>query len=390
MAAPGDEHERTRAYAEIAIQQIRALRLPAVPRNFEVWYHYATGYNQDLNRAINETLAQKGMLDDADIEQIHTTYLSSNRANERIETVGTRVLDEIKQVLDMIDAAAGTATSYSESLADASQQLQETIDGTAMRAIIAQLLQGAREMEINNKKLEARLSASRQEIEELQQNLEAVRTESLTDPLTTLANRKFFDIELGRAIAEAKLMSEPLSLLMTDVDNFKAFNDKYGHLTGDQVLRLVAISVKQNVKARDIAARYGGEEFMVALPNTQLQHAIAIANHIRHAVMTKELMKRSSGERLGRVTISIGVAALRPDDTPQSLLERADACLYAAKRHGRNCVIGENESECRGAISGAGGVIAALSNAPRRRRRRAPARFARIHRSRRPTSGLDC
>ena len=169
----------------------------------------------------------------------------------------------------MIDAAAGTATSYSESLADASQQLQETIDGTAMRAIIAQLLQGAREMEINNKKLEARLSASRQEIEELQQNLEAVRTESLTDPLTTLANRKFFDIELGRAIAEAKLMSEPLSLLMTDVDNFKAFNDKYGHLTGDQVLRLVAISVKQNVKARDIAARYGGEEFMVALPNTR-------------------------------------------------------------------------------------------------------------------------
>ena len=345
MAVPSDEHERTLVFAEIALQQIRALRQPASPRNFEAWYNYATGYNQDLNEAINKTLAQKGTLDDSDMEQIYETYLSSKRASERIETVGTRVLDEIGQVLDMIDAAAGSATSYSESLADASQQLQGTNDGATMRTIIAQLLQGAKEMEINNKKLEARLSASRQEIEELQRDLEAVRTESLTDPLTTLANRKSFDLQLGRVMAEAKQKKEPLSLLMTDVDNFKTFNDKYGHLTGDQVLRLVAISVKQNVKAGDIAARYGGEEFMVALPSTPLQHAITIADQIRNAVMTKELMKRSSGERLGRVTISIGVAALRPNDTPQSLLERADACLYAAKRNGRNCVIGENEAD---------------------------------------------
>jgi len=345
MAVPSDEHERTLVFAEIALQQIRALRQPASPRNFEAWYNYATGYNQDLNQAINKTLAQKGTLDDSDMEQIYETYLSSKRASERIETVGTRVLDEIGQVLDMIDAAAGSATSYSESLADASQQLQGTNDGATMRTIIAQLLQGAKEMEINNKKLEARLSASRQEIEELQRDLEAVRTESLTDPLTTLANRKSFDLQLGRVMADAKQKSEPLSLLMTDVDNFKTFNDKYGHLTGDQVLRLVAISVKQNVKAGDIAARYGGEEFMVALPSTPLQHAIMIADQIRNAVMTKELMKRSSGERLGRVTISIGVAVLRPNDTPQSLLERADACLYAAKRNGRNCVIGENEAD---------------------------------------------
>ncbi len=345
MAVPSDEHERTLVFAEIALQQIRALRQPASPRNFEAWYNYATGYNQDLNQAINKTLAQQGTLDDSDMEQIYETYLSSKRASERIETVGTRVLDEIGQVLDMIDAAAGSATSYSESLADASQQLQGTNDGATMRTIIAQLLQGAKEMEINNKKLEARLSASRQEIEELQRDLEAVRTESLTDPLTTLANRKSFDLQLGRVMAEAKQKKEPLSLLMTDVDNFKTFNDKYGHLTGDQVLRLVAISVKQNVKAGDIAARYGGEEFMVALPSTPLQHAITIADQIRNAVMTKELMKRSSGERLGRVTISIGVAVLRPNDTPQSLLERADACLYAAKRNGRNCVIGENEAD---------------------------------------------
>ena len=135
---------------------------------------------------------------------------------------------------------------------------------------------------------------------------------------------------------------------MCDVDHFKAFNDKYGHVTGDQVLRLVAMSVKQNVKGQDIAARYGGEEFAVALPKTALPQAITVADHIRHAVMTKELMKRSSGERLGRVTISIGVALLRPDDTPQSLIERADECLYAAKRNGRNRVICESDPLAKG------------------------------------------
>jgi diguanylate cyclase len=206
-------------------------------------------------------------------------------------------------------------------------------------------VQATKEMEKNNQALEERLSASKQEITALQENLDAVRNESLTDPLTSLSNRKYFDDTLAKAIADARARGEALSLMMTDVDHFKKFNDSYGHLTGDQVLRLVAISVKQNVKGQDIAARYGGEEFAVVLPNTVLRSAITVADHIRRAVMTKELMKRSTGEHLGRVTISVGVAALQPHDSAQSLIERADSCLYAAKRSGRNRVISEADPE---------------------------------------------
>jgi diguanylate cyclase len=130
-----------------------------------------------------------------------------------------------------------------------------------------------------------------------------------------------------------------------DVDHFKKFNDTYGHLTGDQVLRLVALSVKQNVKGQDTAARYGGEEFAVVLPNTVLRSAITVGDHIRRAVMTKELMKRSTGEHLGRVTVSVGVATMRKGDTVASLIERTDTCLYAAKRHGRNRVMCETDPE---------------------------------------------
>jgi len=349
MDVPQDEHERTFAFAEIALGQLRALCQPASPRNFEIWYHYATGYNSALNESINRTLEQNGTLSEADLDEIYTTYIATSRISDRIDMVNSRVLDEIKHVMATIDVAAGSATDYSRHLAVTSEKLAHANDGEALRAVLEHMIQGAKEMELNNKKLEARLSASKQEIEQLQQNLQAVRAESLTDPLTTLSNRKFFDQALAKAMAEAKEKNEPLSLLMSDIDHFKSFNDKYGHLTGDQVLRLVAISVKQNVKGQDIAARYGGEEFIVVLPNTALQSAITVADHIRRTVMTKELLKRSTGERLGRVTISIGAAVLRPHDTAHSLIERADNCLYAAKRQGRNRVICEVDPEADGA-----------------------------------------
>jgi diguanylate cyclase len=347
MAVPRDEHERTLAFAEIALSQIKSLVQAASPRNFELWYHYATGYKPALNQTINETLSTKGTIGDEDIDRIYNTYVSTTRTGDRIESVGSRVLDEIKQVLDVIDTASGSATDYSAELANASAELAGADDGTKLRAVVERLVHGAKEMEASNRKLEARLSASREEIEHLQKNLEAVRNESFTDPLTKLSNRKFFDIALAKAMAEARDGDAPLALLMMDIDHFKSFNDKFGHLTGDQVLRLVAMAVQQCVKGGDIAARYGGEEFIVALPNTDLQSAVMVAEQIRQAVMNKELMKRSSGERLGRVTISIGTAVLRADDSAQSWIERADVCLYAAKRNGRNRVICEADPEAQ-------------------------------------------
>ena len=343
MTGRADEHERSLTFAEIALGQIKALRQSATPRNYEIWYAYATGYQPALNQKINEALKESGGLSEADLQHIYDTYLAPARLTDRIDEVGSQVKGEIEQVMAMIDAAAGSASTYTESLADMGQRLDQSKDREGVRAIVKGLVQTAKEMQVSNQKLEASLNASKQEINELQKNLEAVRNESLTDPLTQLANRKFFDTTLEQAITEARAKNEPLSLMMTDIDHFKSFNDSFGHLTGDQVLRLVATSVKNNVKGQDTAARYGGEEFVVILPNTVLRAAITVADHIRRAVMTKELMKRSTGEHLGRVTISVGVATLRKSDTAQTLIERTDACLYAAKRHGRNRVVSETD-----------------------------------------------
>jgi diguanylate cyclase len=345
MSGSKDDHERTLAFAEIAFGQIKALRQPASPRHFEIWYAYATGYNPALNHMINEMLARDGTLTEASIDQIYDTYVAARRLTDGIDHVGAQVNGEIERVMTMIGTAAGSASHYTENLANASEMLGHTKDGAAIRMIVESLVQATKEVERTNQALEARLSASKLEITELQMNLAAVRNESLTDPLTSLANRKFFDDTLAKAIATAQARREPLSLMLTDIDHFKKFNDSYGHLTGDQVLRLVAIAVKHNVKGRDVAARYGGEEFAIVLPNTALRSAITVADHIRRAVMNKELMKRSTGEHLGRVTLSVGVATLGPSDTLQSLIERADVCLYAAKRSGRNRVIGEADPE---------------------------------------------
>jgi diguanylate cyclase len=340
-----DEHERTMAFAELALGQIRSLRQTAVPRNYEIWYVYATGYNSALNKIINETLARNGKLTEADLEQIYETYLSHIKTTDRIDKVGSRVIGEIDDVMKLISDALGMSASYDASLTGATKKLSSVQNRDQLKKIVDSLVKSTHEMRDTNKALEERLTLSKSEISNLQQSLEAIRAESLTDPLTGLGNRKYFDRSIEMAVHAALANGEPLSLLMFDIDHFKSFNDSYGHLTGDQVLRLVGLSLKQTIKGQDITARYGGEEFAVVLPNTALRQALTVADHIRRAVMSKELKKKSTGEILGRVTISVGVSMLKPDDDTDSLIERADACLYAAKRNGRNRVICEADPE---------------------------------------------
>ncbi|SHN87279.1 GGDEF domain-containing protein [Bradyrhizobium erythrophlei] len=333
------------AFAELALGQIRSLRQTAIPRNYEIWYVYATGYNPQLNKVINETLARNGKLTEADLEQIYETYLSHIKTTDRIDKVGARVIGEIDDVMLLIDEALDMSTTYSESLSGVSKKLAAAIDRDQLKKVVDTLVTTTRDMRETTKALEARLALSKAEISNLQHSLEAIRAESLTDPLTGLGNRKYFDRSLEAAVANALETGEPLSLLMFDIDYFKSFNDSYGHLTGDQVLRLVGMSLKQSIKGQDITARYGGEEFAVVLPNTALRQALTVADHIRRAVMSKELKKKSTGEILGRVTISVGVSMLKPGDDMDSLIERADACLYAAKRAGRNRVVCEADPE---------------------------------------------
>lgn len=179
------------------------------------------------------------------------------------------------------------------------------------------------------------LQASNKQLEEL----------LVVDEKTGLYNYRQFRHKMEEEWLRAERYGTPLSLIMMDLDDFKELNDTHGHLAGDRALQEFATLVAGGARATDQAARYGGEEFAIILPATTLRAAITVADHIRRAVMTKELMKRSTGEHLGRVTVSIGVAVLRKGETAQSLIERADSCLYTAKRCGRNRVMCETDPE---------------------------------------------
>ncbi|WP_241060291.1 sensor domain-containing diguanylate cyclase [Achromobacter xylosoxidans] len=164
--------------------------------------------------------------------------------------------------------------------------------------------------------------------------------EAQTDGLTGIANRRTFDEALAREWASAGRDGEPLSLLFLDADRFKLYNDRYGHQEGDELLKILALTVRGKARRpRDLAARYGGEEFVALLPNTPLEHAIDIAERIRQAVVG--LHAQHEDNEGGIVTVSIGVATAvpRPGDEVAALVEAADAAVYRAKEAGRNRVV---------------------------------------------------
>jgi diguanylate cyclase len=219
-----------------------------------------------------------------------------------------------------------------------STRINSVKDAGELKELLADVVSDTNNMIAQNHKLEAQLDQSSQIMDELQRNLETVRREALTDGLTGLSNRKAFDAELSRIAEESVASGQPFTLLMLDIDHFKSFNDNYGHLVGDQVLRLVARTMTDGVKGRDVAARYGGEEFAIILPDTMLNAGVVVGNALRKAVATKDVINRSSGEKLARITMSVGVAEFAPGEDLHDLIERADAALYTAKHNGRNQV----------------------------------------------------
>jgi diguanylate cyclase (GGDEF)-like protein len=181
-----------------------------------------------------------------------------------------------------------------------------------------------------------KLTERERDLRSANRHLEALAS---IDGLSGLANRRSFDARLQVEWERAAGLKQPVALMMIDVDHFKLFNDNYGHLEGDQCLRVIAETLSAAAsQSGDLAARYGGEEFVLLLPDTNLATALEIAGRLHHTVAALAIAHRLAP--CGHVTVSIGVASLTPiaGSDPQALIEAADSGLYAAKRKGRNMV----------------------------------------------------
>ncbi len=184
-------------------------------------------------------------------------------------------------------------------------------------------------------RLRGRIDALEREAAGLRERLREEREQALTDPLTGLPNRLAYEERIAQEHARWKRFATPLSLVVVDVDHFKAINDRYGHRAGDKVLRALGRLLRGRLRETDLAARYGGEEFVLVLPGADREAAAAVADEIRRAVAGYGF--HYQGEPV-RVTVSCGVASFGEGDTPERVFERADAALYAAKAAGRDCV----------------------------------------------------
>jgi diguanylate cyclase len=335
--------QREQALAKTAFALMNECAVTPTPDNFELFYQYASGTDPNVAHIMGEMISKRKPFSQEVLDDLRRQCLPSAKARHAIETMGDGMSNVLDAVLDKIGAAGRDALAYGQTLSAASGEFASDQSPDAMRKAIDSLRAATRAMESRTRSLEDELQRSSREVSDLKTKLDSVRKESLTDPLTAVANRKAFDIELAAATVQAVETGEPVSLLMCDIDHFKLFNDTWGHQTGDQVLRLVANCLSENVKGRDTAARYGGEEFAVILRNTELSHAIRLADQIRSGVEGKKLVKKSTGDILGRMTISIGVAQYGLREAPGDFVQRADACLYAAKHNGRNLVIGEDD-----------------------------------------------
>ena len=327
--------------ARKSLDLLASWKLAPDPASYELAFAYLDGSRPALTASIRSLLRTRRALTARDVARLRARHFPDQRSAERVEEIGDRLSDEVEQVADMIEAAVGVQFEAKHNLLRVKEKLGSSLDRVALRQIIEAILATAREAQEENFYLGSSLKQSQDDISRLQADLATIRAETLTDALTGVANRRHLNRYLGDSLKRAHAGGRPLALLLVDVDHFKRFNDLYGHLTGDQVLKLIADTLRRQVKGQGFVARYGGEEFAVILSDADLQKAVSMAEMLRRSVASNELEKPSIGKKLGHVTISIGVATAQAGESGQALIEAADFCLYQAKTAGRNRVFSE-------------------------------------------------
>ena len=336
-------HGREQNFAKTALALMEDAGVVATPENFELFYAFASGENPAVTQMMAAFVNAKKVFTPEILADLKLRCLSGARTAREMDSLGGNIDALIADVLGKLETSARDTADYKRTLSAATGELGSERGPADVRKLVDGLIAATRAMEHRAKSLEGELQASSQQVTELRTKLADVRKESMTDPLTNLANRKAFDEAVRAALAAVAEEGEQVTMLLCDIDHFKMFNDTWGHQTGDQVLRLVAACLSENVKGRDTAARYGGEEFAVLLRGTGLEAATMVANQIRTTVETKKLVKKSTGDILGTITISIGVAQFAADENAEITIRRADACLYGAKHNGRNLVINQSD-----------------------------------------------
>ena len=326
---------RSYELARTALEVMEAHHVWPTVGNFELWVHYVAEKESPLAQEIDRLLAAGEAITETLSAELAAMYLPEARLNGDILEAGDVLSKELQTVTDAIGSAQKSNQEYGHELAIASSRL-EGEDAGEVKEVVKDLTAATRKVQSETAVLEAQLAETTAELGRLRESLDQVRKDAMTDGLTNLANRKAFDERLDATCQQMDAAGEGMTLAIIDIDHFKGFNDAWGHQIGDQVLRYVASVIGRLGVAPRMAARYGGEEFAIIFPSENGRTAMAVLEEIRVEISSRALKRRSTNEDLGAITVSAGYAERLAGESAMSLIERADAALYASKHAGRN------------------------------------------------------
>lgn len=330
--------ERSAALTTLALQRLVRERMPATPENYALWYTYYHGNEPDLNRAIDEILRQGLPLTPLHCEDLIKRFFRFDTEAHAVRSAGDQTQTTIGKLKAAIDSVSVRGTRFQGAIDDLQQALEGAAAPDTLRAVVSTVLVESGSAVADQKALRAELEAASRELATLRTRLDTVRRAAETDSLTGLANRRAFNEAIKEAVKTAGTAGAPLSLLLADLDQFRAFNEAHGRQMGDNVLKVVARLIANTVESLGTAARFGSDQFGVILPSRALADAVKIAETIRETLASRQFATRDGRTKLGTVTISIGVVQHSHSESLGKVLDRVDDAVQTAKQNGRNQV----------------------------------------------------
>ena len=335
------DFEYATAVAEKAMRSMAQQRVPPTPNNFHTWFKYSLGTSPDLKRAIDILVGNKRKFDTTTNHDLFATYVAPHTSGEiDLNNVSQQLHTVMASAKQFLTVAIADNRSQIKAMNDVADQTEVGVDP---KLLVENLLNELAKTVTRATKLEASFVESTRELDVIRDSLSKSEERARTDALTGLPNRHALDEFFRVAQIAAMEKGEPLSVLLIDIDHFKSFNDNFGHGVGDQVLRLMAKVLRERVRDIDLPARYGGEELIAVLPGANLAACAAVAERIRRSISECSITRRSTGEVLPSITVSIGVGEFQMGEAMSDLIDRCDRALYLAKGTGRNRVVTENE-----------------------------------------------
>jgi diguanylate cyclase len=335
--------EKTALIAQKVIAFMVKREIPITPENYKVWFEYHIGDNEELEKDVTEKKKSGTLLNTELTRDLYNKYFLDADRERIISLIENNAVKIMKDIIINVLSSLHDTSEYNKKLGRYTLALSKVNEIDEVKQIINDIIIDTKKAEESNVGLQNKLEMITAEAENLKRQIEQNNRDLLKDPLTGLFNRRALSKKLKELFNEFKRNRSIFSVIMTDINFFKQFNDQYGHMIGDEALQIVGTTLEENTKGKDFVGRYGGDEFILLLPVTTLYSASILAENLGKAVFERKLKLKSTGGLLEKLTICLGVSQIHEGDTAESVVERADAALNLAKKTKHECVKSEKD-----------------------------------------------